>query len=725
MGYSDIAPFGGEIDTPALADLAADGYRLGNYQTPPMCAPARAALMTGMNPHRAGFAFVPHMDPGFPNSAMEIPQDAPTLAENFRAGGYATFMVGKWHLTLESKMHDGADKASWPLQRGFDRYYGCMDGFTSLFHPHRLVHDNSQLVIDEYPEGYYLTDDLTNHAIAMVSELRANDSKKPFFLYFAHTAVHGPVQAKAQDIEKYRGRYEAGWDHIRSQRFARQVQIGLFPEGTRCAPRNTEPGADVVPWDGLSAEQRSLFARYMEAYAAAVDNVDQNLRRLIDHLKALGEYENTIIVFTSDNGGTSEGGDTGTRSYFSRFSAPRTALPQDWRADVPRDPDLIGGPRTYVHYPRGWAYASNTPFRLYKTFAHGGGVRVPMVVSWPAGLPKSPEDDGIRSQYAYATDVGPTLMRLAGVRPLVAQHGMPAREIDGVPFDAWLRDATAPTRHMEQYTELNGRRAFIDGNWKALSPEPNGPGWDDAMWELYDVAADPTETTNVASVYPEKVRELAERWTANAWWNQVFPLNDDGSFNRNRPATELILEEPVTLLPGTSTLERYRSAKLIRLRSFTVDVLVEHGPNDAGVLVAHGDQGGGYVLHTGDGQLVLAYNEYGEMHRVKTPLKPGIHRIRLSFEALPEYKWTVRVEMNGLAVAELADVFQLTGMAPFAGISVGLDRGGPVDWDLYTRHGCHRYSGLLRHVQYIPGPKADYNPEQILELDRAMAAAFE
>ncbi|MEV7646981.1 arylsulfatase [Arthrobacter sp. NPDC089319] len=725
MGYSDIAPFGSEIDTPALADIAADGYRLGNYQTPPMCAPARAALLTGMNPHRAGFAYVPHMDPGFPNSAMELPADAPTLAENFRAAGYATFMVGKWHLTVESKMHDAAEKSSWPVQRGFDRYYGCMDGFTSLFHPHRLVRDNSQVVVDEYPEDYYLTDDLTDQALGMISELRSSDAGKPFFLYFAHTAVHGPVQAKAADMEKYRGRYESGWDHIRSERFARQVELGLFPEGTACAPRNSEPGSDVVPWDSLSVEQQALFARYMEAYAAAVDNVDQNLRRLTDHLKALGEYENTIIVFTSDNGGTSEGGDTGTRSYFSRFSAPRSGLPMDWQPDVPRDPELIGGPRTYVHYPRGWAYASNTPFRMYKTFPHAGGVRVPMLLSWPAGLPRTADDDGVRHQFAHAVDIGPTLMQLAGVQPLAERHGLPARETDGVPFGNWLRNAAATSEHTTQYTELNGRRGYIAGTWKAIAPEPNGPGWKHDGWELYDLAADPTELVNVAAEHPEKVRELAAKWQADAWWNQVYPLNDDGSFNRNRPASELLLEQPVTLYPGAPTLERYRSAKLVRLRSFTIDAQVELAAGDGGVLVAHGDQGGGYVLFIEHGKLVLAYNEYGEVKRIGAPIEPGLRDIRVEFAALPDFKWAISLHIDGRQLAVLPDVFQLTGMAPFAGISVGLDRGGPVDWELSRRHGCYRYTGRLRHVRYTPGDKADYNPEQIVELDRAMAAAFE
>jgi arylsulfatase A-like enzyme len=725
MGFSDISPFGSEIDTPTLQEIADEGYRLNNYQTPPMCAPARATIMTGLNPHRAGFAYVPHMDPGFPNSSMELPAHAPSLAENFRAGGYATFMVGKWHLTVESKMHDGAEKSSWPLQRGFDRYFGCLDGFTSLFHPHRLVQDNSQVVIDQYPEDFYLTDELTDRALEMITSLRAADPAKPFFLYFAHQAVHGPLQAKAEDMDKYRGRYEAGWDHIRSERFARQVADGLFPDGTQCAPRNSEPGLEVVPWESLTEEQKYVFARYMEAYAAAVDNVDQNLKRLTDHLKTIGEYENTIIVFTSDNGGTGEAGHTGTRSYFSRFGAQRTQLPPEWEPDVPRDPELIGGPQAYVHYPQGWGYASNTPFRLYKTHTYAGGVRVPMVLSWPAGLPRGGDDEGVRHQYAYATDLAPTLMRLAGITPLTERNGVPAPDLDGISFETWLHDRRQASEHTEQYVELNGRRAFLDGRWKAIAPQANGPVREETDWELYDVLTDPAETRDLAQQHPDRVRELAEKWKAAAWHNQVFPLNDDGSFNRNRPSTELPLEEPVTLYPGTPTLERFRSSKLTKLRSFTVDINLLHRSGEEGVLVAHGDQGGGYSAYVEDGQLTLAYNQYGRMSHTQIPLPAGEHLIRIRFEALPDLKWDIAVELPDGATTTLGPVLQLTGMSPFAGISVGLDRGGPVDWELYQRHGCFPYTGTLYSVRYTPGPKAPYNREQIIEIEREIARTYE
>ncbi|MEV4644974.1 arylsulfatase [Saccharopolyspora sp. NPDC049357] len=724
MGFSDISPFGSEIDTPHLAKLAQNGYRFTNYQTAPVCSPARAALLTGLNPHRAGFWSVAHSDPGYPGAALEIGSGVPTLADNFRAAGYATFMVGKWHLTKESNLHDGADKASWPLQRGFDRYYGCMDGFTSLHHPHRIIEDNHAVPIDEYPDGYFLTDDLTAKALDMVTGLRASDPDRPFFLYYAHQAVHGPLQAKNQDIERYRGHYDEGWDVLREERFRRQLRDGLFPSGTKCASRNVEPGFDVPEWDRLNPEERSLYARYMEVYAAAIDNVDQNLGRLMQTLADLGELDNTMFIFTSDNGATGEGGPSGTRSYFSHFGQ-KLEMPDHWLRDAPRDPDLIGGPRTHVHYPRGWAYASNSPFRLYKAHAYAGGVRVPFILSWPSGLRRSDGDDGVRDQFAYVSDVGQTLMELAGVTQLKERHGIKAPAPDGVSFAEVLRERDAASSHSEQYTEYQGRRAYVRDEWKVVTQKAFGPDWDEDPWRLYNVTVDPAETTDLSDTYPALTAELAERWKAAAWMNTVFPLNDDGSMLRQRPSSEAVLEQPVFIHPKSPTLERFRSSKLVKLRCFDIVASGSWGPEDRGVLVSHGDQGGGYSVYLDETELWLSYNEYGTIKRISVPAQPhGYNSVTVRFSVLPEYQWRIVLE-HGDSSAELSSVLQLCGMAPFTGISVGADRAGPVDWDIYVRHGSFPFTGELDGVRYYPGPKADYNPEHLVEIDRMSQTVYE
>lgn len=726
MGFSDISPFGAEIHTPHMQALADVGYRLSNYHSSPLCSPSRAALMTGINPHRAGFAMVAHVDPGFPGYNLEIAEDVPTLAESFRAGGYATFMVGKWHLTKESKMHDGADKSSWPVQRGFDRYFGSMDGFTTLFHPHRLVCDNSPAPASDLADDVYLTDLLTDRAIGMINGLRANDPDKPFFLYFAHQAVHGPVQAKREDIDRYRGAYDAGWDAVRAERFRRQLDSGLFPPSTRPSASGPDETLGVLPWDELDEDQRRLFARHMEVYAAAVDGIDQSVGRLIEHLRRIGEYENTIVLLTSDNGATGEGGVEGTRSYFSQF-VQLAGLPEDWCTDVPRDLDLMGGPQVHGHYPRGWAHASNTPFRFYKGHTYAGGIHVPLVLSWPAGLPREAGDAGVRDQYAYVTDLAPTLLALAGVERPEQRHGLPAKEIDGVSFAHLLRDRTLPSHHRSQYVECGGQRGYFEDHYKIIAPHAPGTPFTEDGWELYDISTDPAETTNLADDQPARVKELAEKWRAAAWMNTVFPLDDTGKMLRVRPSTELALARPVTIYPGTPTLERFRSSRLTLLRSFTIEASLDHRAGDAGVVVAHGDQGGGYVLFVEDGRVCFTYNAYGAPIRTSAtdPLPEGPVILTVHFRALKEMRWGIDVRQDGNPLLDLRPVPQLLGMCPFTGISVGADHGGPVDWELHQRHGIFQYVRGLNWVRYTPGEKADYNPEIIATIEDIAAREIE
>ena len=723
MGYSDVGPFGAEIATPTLDRLASRGVVLTNYHTCSVCSPARAALMTGLNPHRAGFGTVAASDTGFPGYAMEIAEDVLTLPEILRANGYATYAVGKWHLARDSAHNPAAVRRSWPIQRGFDRYYGCFEGLTNFWHPHQLMADNSPLDIAEFPDGYYLTDDLTDRAIGMIKSLRAHDADKPFFLYVAHHAVHGPLGAKSEDIAKYRSQYDGGWDIQREQRFARQLAAGLFPAGTRLAPRNWEPGLEVPAWEELPADTRQLFARYQEVYAAMVDNVDQNLGRLVEMVDALGELDNTIVVFTSDNGGTAEGGATGTRSYFSAFTAGVFGgqMPAGWEWDVNRNPELIGGPRTAIHYPRGWGMASNTPFRLYKGNTFAGGVRVPFILSWPAGLNGG---GGIRSQYQYVTDLHATLVELAGVERPVERLGRPVKDIDGTSFVSVLRDLDAPSTRYEQYAESGGNRGFYRDGWKLLTRHERGTPFDDQEWQLFDVRSDPTEIDNVAQAFPDKTRELAEAWEAAAWANTVFPLPD--ARPRRRRPEDAALERPLRILPGTPTLDRYRSSRLTALRSFGVDIEVEHSAGCQGVLVAHGGQGGGYSVYVEDGHLHLAYNEYGRLHELDGgPLTPGRHTIRLALNAEPTYRCSVELLVGGERVARLDEALMLVGLAPFEGISVGADRRSPVHWGVYERHRSFPYSGWLLGVTYTPGERPAFDTNMLGRATRESTRVYE
>ena len=731
MGFSDIAPFGSEIDTPVVDDLASKGLRFSNYHTTPVCSPARAALMTGLNPHRAGVGAVANLDPGFPGYTMQLGDHIPTLPEALRAAGYATFAVGKWHLTLDALMNDAAPRSSWPLQKGFDRYYGCMEGFTNLHHPHRLVVDNSPLNVDRYPDGYYLTDDITDQAIGMIKGLRSHDADKPFFLYVAHNAVHGPLMAKPVDIAKYRGAYRHGWDRLREERFARQLAISLFPEGTRMADRNNEPGQDVPAWDDLSGDDQELFTRYQEVYAAMVDSVDQNLGRLLQTIETLGELDNTIVVFVSDNGGTAEGGLRGSRSYLKQFVHDRRAVSAWGNLDVPRDPQLIGSPRALTHYPRGWGMASNTPFRLYKANTHAGGVRVPLVVSWPAGIPYELWG-GVRTEYQYVTDLYPTLLDLAAVARPGHRDGKPAPALDGVSFKANLFDAGRSSSHLEQYGEFAGNRSYFHDGWKLVSLHQRGAAYDDAEWELYDIRSDPTERNNLAADNPEVVKRLSCLWEESAWDNQVFPLDDGtGYLMVIRNPDEASFRRQVRLLPGTPTLERYRSAKLITFRSFAVDARFAYKPGDQGILVAHGDQGGGYVLYVQDGCVRFAYNAYGDLHVMDGgSLDEGNLTVTLEATASVGFTWDFELAVEVpdgkiRSCGALGAQPMLIGHAPLQGIDVGINRRSPVSWDLYEQYGPFPYSGRLDSVTYRPGSPAPYEPELLIASLRQAAAAFE
>jgi arylsulfatase len=703
MGYSDIGPYGSEVDTPALNMLARNGVTMANYHTAPLCSPSRAALLTGINPHRAGFGHVSNFDPGFPGLRVEFGDDIVTLPETLRDNGYATFAVGKWHLVREAAMHAGADKGSWPCQRGFDHYYGSLEGLNSFFEPNQLVRDNTPLDIERWPDDYYITDDLTDQAESYIRSLRAHQPEKPFFLYFAHIAMHAPLQAKDVDLLKYKGKYEAGWDQLRRERFERQLELGLFPPGTKSAGRNHEPGYDVGAWDELTADEQQRFARYMEVYAAMVDSIDQSTGRLMDLLSHLGELENTIIVFTSDNGGSAEGGPAGSRSYLRQF--PRTLAEIGWMGDTPLDDDLIGTRRAGAHYPRGWAQTSNTPFRLYKGQTYGGGVRVPLIVSWPAGL----EVQGrIRHGYGYVTDLTPTLLDLAGLEHPAQGSDLPVQPMDGVSLaEHWAENT--PSAHVEQYSEVGGHRGLYRDGWKLLSLHDPAAPVDEPRWQLFDVRADPIETQDLSGSHPQKVQEMARAWEAAAWHNTVFPLFETtgpgaAARERRRPSDEY-LSRPVRILRGTPTLERFRSLELVQYRDFSVTAeLTGYRSDDRGVLFSHGDQLGGYLLFIDDGRLRFGYNAYGDEECFDLATVPvGATSIRLDATVRDPLLWDFSFSIDGIPGNTVPARPQMTGMAPWTGISVGLDARGPVLWDLRQEHGVFRFTGGLTSVHYFPG----------------------
>ena len=730
LGYADLGCFGSEIETPNLDRLAAGGLRYTNFHVAPMCSPTRAALLTGQEPHRAGVGSVAHSDAGFPGYAMELGTNVVTIPEVLRAQGYATFMLGKWHLAKDSDCSAAGPTHSWPCQRGFDRFYGILDAFTNLHHPHRLTEDNHAVEIDQYPEGYYLTDDLTDRCISMVRELKASNPEKPFFTYFAHPAVHAPLQARAEDIAKYKGRYDAGWDVIRQQRYERQVAMGLLPEGTQLAPRNTEANHDVAPWDELTDAEHELYARHMEVFAGMVDRIDQNVGRLMEALDEIGELDNTLFVFLSDNGASREGEVTGTTSYYVHLLQG-----DDIEADRARL-DLIGGPQTTPHYPRGWAQAGCTPWRLYKINTHAGGHSVPFVVSWPRGQREGRmgggSGDAFRDQYTHVTDLLPTLADLLDIEVPTEWNGNAIDPLAGTSFLPTLTDATVASAHREQVYENNGHRGLYRDGWEIVTCHQAMTPFDDAEWELYHVAEDRTELHDLAAEEPERLREMIDAWEAAAWANYIYPLDEGTSIRYlvRPPRSAVYAESPVTILPGTPTLERWRSVQLIWFKAFTAAVdLGEAGyaTGDQGYLFAHGDQGAGYGVYVLDGSLQFVHNDgRGHLRRLDAgPVPVGATSVVADFAAPGGNVWTVSLSVDGEDRGTIEGVPMLFGMAPFEGISVGRDPRSPVDWDLNRRFGSFAWTGALRSVNYTPGADAPDAPSTMVEMLRELGRAFE
>jgi len=647
---------------------------------------------------------------------MELTDQAATMAEIFRDAGWATFMAGKWHLSKDSDLNASGPVASWPCQKGFDRYYGILDGFTNLHHPHRLVQDNSVVEVDRYPDGYYLTDDLTDRCLAWWRELRASHPRKPWVTYLAHPAVHAPLHAKAEDIERYRGRYEAGWDALRAERFARQQELGIVEEGVECAPRNTEPGDDVRPWDELSDDEKVVFARHMEVFAGAVDAVDQSLGRLVEGLEQLGELDNTIIIFTSDNGASREGEESGTSGYYVHLLGK-----PELDADLPRL-DLLGGPQTMPHYPRGWAMAGNTPFRLYKLNTHAGGHSVPFVVSWPEGLAARGE---LRRQWAHVVDILPTLLELTGVEAPSERNGRPLLAMAGRSFADTLADTEAPPSRSEQVYEIQGHRGFFRDGWEVVARHVPMTPFDDEEWELFHVAEDPTELNDLAGELPEKRDELAAGWDEAARANQIYPL-DEGSNLKfvQRPERSLVFSEAVTIVPGTPTLERWRSMELINMRDFTVSASVDRVEGDRGWLVAHGDQGGGYGLYVDGDHLWWLHNDgKGRIRRLDGG--PAGAEMAAVVTAPGGFTWDVQLVVDGEERSADTGYRMLFPMSPFEGIDVGIDRRSPVSWEIYEADGPFAFTGTLHHVRYEPGEWAPDSAWRWKDTLKEMGARFE
>jgi arylsulfatase A-like enzyme len=716
LGYSDFGCYGAEIRTPHIDALAAGGLRFSNYTTVPMCTPARAALLTGKNPHAVGCGWLTFNTPGYPGyQAGEIARDAPTLAELLRAVGYSTYCVGKWHNTADYHVGPSADRSAWPLARGFDRFRGFIGGETHYFAPAQLVEDNALVDQDAYADGYYCTDDFTDTAMRWLKAHVSATPDKPFLLYLSYNAPHAPLHAKPVDLARYAGRYDAGWDAIRDARLARQSAMGLQP---RAWPR--APHSDGVPaWELLSEDDRRLHARFMELYAAVVDNTDQNIGRIVTSLAALGRLDNTLFVVTSDNGANGIGGAQGAVNNLAK-RLTRSEDPAWVRRMM--EQGRIGGAASWPTYSLGWTDVSTAPFRLYKTTTMNGGIRVPMVMHWPAGIAAR---GAIRHQWMHVTDLVPTVLDVLGT-PYPARHeGHATRALDGVSVRPLLADAAASSARSAQHYELAGNRGYIRGRWKIVSLQPPGRPLELDNWMLFDLEEDATETRDLAGARPDVLAELVAAFDADAQANYVYPL-DNRDVRRSLtvpPFLEADLARPRTFHPDAGTAALAIVAPLVADRDYRLECVFTYHAQARGVIFALGDPMAGFALFARDGAVSFVYHGgNGEPVSLdELPVVDGENRFELRHLALGARRGRATLLVNGREAGALdCTPTTILGLGVGEGLDIGLDRKLHVT-PRYGGSGTCAFSGLVAYVRIEPGAQAPDSyanrPERLAQRD--------
>ena len=504
-GFGDLGCYGSSVSTPSINALAAGGLLFNNFQSKAVCSPTRASLLTGRNAHSVGMKELPGGDQGYPHTRGRVPASAANIAQILSRNGYSTFAAGKWHLVPREDITPAGDRTHWPLQKGFDRFHGFLSGWTDQYRPD-LVVDNHAVPAPERP-GYHFSEDIVDQAIAMLEGKLEADAEKPFFLYLAFGATHAPIQVPKRYIEKYRGAFDEGWDVVRQRRFRRQLELGIIPSGSRLPPRN--PGDPA--WSDLSDTERTVYARFMEAYAGFTEHTDDQIGRLTGFLKERGQFDNTLVVLISDNGGAPE---AGLKGNFARSYGDRTTV-----EEMHERLDELGGPGTQPLYPRPWAMASSAPFKYYKLWPFNGGLRTPMIVSWPERILRT----GLREQFIDVIDITPTVLDYLRIEAPEVFNGVCQMPMHGRSLREVFEDPAAPAPRDTQFFELWGSRGIYHRGWKAVAFHTPGTDFESDHWELYNLEADFTETTDLASQHPEKLKELQDLWWDEAEKNGALP----------------------------------------------------------------------------------------------------------------------------------------------------------------------------------------------------------
>ena len=726
-GFGNPSTFGGPVHTPTLDALAARGLRYNRFHVTALCSPTRAALLSGRNHHSIGFGSIAEAHSGFPGYDALWPRSAASLAEILRDNGYSTAIFGKWHLTPDDQQGPAGPFDRWPNAMGFDYFWGFLGGEDSHWDP--LLAENNSILGVPNQKGFYLTTAMADHAIQWIRGQKAQAPDKPFFVYFATGASHAPHHVAKEWADRYKGRFDAGWDALREETFARQKQLGVIPSDAKLTPRDPAFPA----WDSIPPDVRKLYARQMEVYAGFQECTDYEVGRVVKAIDDLGLRDDTLVLYIfGDNGASMEGTETGSFNELTALNGiPLTAEQQLQAIQAYGGLDVWGGPRTDPHYAAAWAWAGNTPFQWGKQVAsHLGGTRDPLVVSWPARIHDA---GGLRSQFTHAIDVAPTILELAGIPAPAVVDGVPQMPMHGTSFAYSFDDPSAPERHTRQYFEILGNRAMYDQGWMWSCRLPRIPwkfdpetiarfapgAWhpDQDPCELYDLAHDYSQSENVAAAHPDKMRELEALFWSEAEKYQVLPLLGGLAAVWGVRPPGAAAPQTVRYGPGVENVAAGMIPPIYN-RSFSIRADLDIARNwcvlslcygAEGVIVANASFLGGFALYIEAGKLHYTYSFLGlkiDTIEADERLPEGRVTVRYEFTADAPGKMatggTGRLFVNDKQVAEgrLEHTVPLR-FSGYAGMDIGRDNGLPVSPDkYYYLRAPFPFEGTIESVEF-------------------------
>ncbi len=647
VGFAQIGSFGGLIKTPSIDRLAENGLRYNNFHTTALCSPSRATLMAGRNPHAIGLGSHALTAMGFPGYNAMVPPSAKSVANYLQEAGYVNYALGKWDHTPLSEVSQVGPFERWPSGEGFDHAYTFMAADVHQYIP-VMWNDHTP---EPYRKTYHLDQDLADRAIQWITGHKSLKPDDPFMMLWASGSMHSPHHAPAEYREKYKGKFDMGWDKAREMIIENQKRLGIVPPDTKLTKRIEQ----IEAWDSLSADQKKLYARQMEVFAAQMELVDHQIGRIVKELERIGELDNTLIFVTSDNGASGEGGLNGTFNETYVLNGLQTPFDASLRYY-----DTWGDETTYPHYHAGWAMAGNTPFRYFKQSEHRGGQHDALVVHWPNGIEAEGE---IRNQYHHISDIAPTILEAAGIDVPEEYHGVPQQPMTGVAMNYSFDDPDAPNAKKRQYYEMFGNRAIWVDGWKAVTLHADRMPWqlnvvrpfEEDVWELYHVAEDFSESTNVADKYPEKLEALKKVFDEEAWENNVYPLYDDMIKRLAKQQDRLFgdQKEFIYYAPGAVRIAEKASAP-VKNRSHTIVTTIDLKGDEEGVIVAVGGMTGGFTMFIQNGKLVFDYNFLDGVHYTLTspPLSEGKTELKFNFIKTREFGGTGELYVNGGKVDE-------------------------------------------------------------------------